>query len=123
MISSDINNYIVRSNQKDWQPLVEKGISYKGISVISLHYDEEKKRSTTILLKFEPGATYPYHNHPAGEEIYMLSGEAILENVTLSQGDYLYTPPNFRHSVTTIKGCTMLFIIPEEVEILQEHNE
>jgi len=123
MISSDINNYIVRSNQKDWQPLVEKGISYKGISVISLHYDEEKKRSTTILLKFEPGATYPYHNHPAGEEIYMLSGEAILENVTLSQGDYLYTPPNFKHSVTTIKGCTMLFIIPEEVEILQEHNE
>jgi len=123
MISSDINNYIVRSNQKDWQPLVEKGISYKGISVISLHYDEEKKRSTTILLKFEPGATYPYHNHPAGEEIYMLSGEAILENVTLSQGDYLYTPPNFKHSVTTTKGCTMFFIIPEEVEILQEHNE
>jgi len=123
MISSNINNYIVRNNQKDWQPLVEKGIHYKGISVISLHYDEEKKRSTTILLKFEPGATYPYHNHPAGEEIYMLSGEAILENVTLSQGDYLYTPPNFKHSVTTIKGCTMLFIIPEEVEILQEHNK
>ena len=122
MISSNINNYIVRNNQKDWQPLVEKGIHYKGISVISLHYDEEKKRSTTILLKFEPGATYPYHNHPAGEEIYMLSGEAILENVTLSQGDYLYTPPNFKHSVTTIKGCTMLFIIPEEVEILHEHN-
>ena len=123
MISSNINNYIVRNNQKDWQPLVEKDIHYKGISVISLHYDEEKKRSTTILLKFEPGATYPYHNHPAGEEIYMLSGEAILENVTLSQGDYLYTPPNFKHSVSTIKGCTMLFIIPEEVEILQEHNE
>ena len=123
MISSNINNYIVRNNQKDWQPLVEKGIHYKGISVISLHYDEEKKRSTTILLKFEPGATYPYHNHPAGEEIYMLSGEAILENVTLSQGDYLYTPPNFKHSVTTTKGCTMFFIIPEEVEILQEHNE
>ena len=123
MISSNINNYIVRNNQKDWQPLVEKDIHYKGISVISLHYDEEKKRSTTILLKFEPGATYPYHNHPAGEEIYMLNGEAILENVTLSQGDYLYTPPNFKHSVTTTKGCTMLFIIPEEVEILQEHNE
>jgi quercetin dioxygenase-like cupin family protein len=123
MISSDINNYIVRSNQKDWQPLIEKGINYEGISVISLHYDEEKERSTTILLKFEPGAKYPYHNHPAGEEIYVISGDAILENVTLSQGDYLYTPPNFKHSVTTINGCTMLFIIPEEVEILDERNE
>jgi quercetin dioxygenase-like cupin family protein len=118
IVSTNINDYTVRSNQKEWQPLIEKGIHYEGISVISLRYDEEKERSTTILLKFEPCATYPYHNHPAGEEIYVLSGEAILENVTLSQGDYLYTPPNFKHSVTTKNGCTMLFVVPEEVEIL-----
>jgi len=116
--STDINNYIVRNNKKEWQPLIEKSIHYEGISVISLHYDQVKQRSTTILLKFEPGATYPYHNHPGGEEIFVLSGEAIIENVTLSEGDYLYTPANFKHSVTTKTGCTMLFVIPEEVEIL-----
>lgn len=118
IISTDINDYVVKNNQKEWQPLIEKGVHYKGISVISLHYDVVKERSTTILLKFEPGATYPYHNHPAGEEIYVLSGEAILENMTLTEGDYLYTPPNFKHSVTTKTGCTMLFVIPAEVEIL-----
>lgn len=118
-ISTNINDYIVRNNKKEWQPLIEKGIHYKGISVIPLHYDEVKERSTTILLKFEPGATYPYHNHPGGEEIFVLSGEAILENVTLSEGDYLYTPVNFKHSVTTKTGCTMLFVVPEEVEILK----
>jgi quercetin dioxygenase-like cupin family protein len=117
-INTDINNYIVRNNKKEWQPLIEKGIHYPGISVISLRFDEIKQRSTTILLKFEPGATYPYHNHPGGEEIFVLSGEAILEDVTLSEGDYLYTPVNFKHSVTTKTGCTMLFIVPEEVEIL-----
>jgi quercetin dioxygenase-like cupin family protein len=115
--STNINDYVVRSNKKEWQPLIEKGIYYKGISVISLHYDKEKERSTTILLKFESCAIYPYHNHPAGEEIYVLSGEAIIENMTLSQGDYLYTPPNFQHSVTTKTGCTMLFVVPEEVVI------
>src|SRR4030095_2367337 len=119
MLSADINDHIVRNDQKEWQPLIENGIRYEGISVISLHYDEDKKRSTTILLKFEPGAQYPYHNHPAGEELYVLEGEVILENVTLRRGDYLYTPPNFKHSVTTKTGCTMLFIIPEEVEILK----
>jgi quercetin dioxygenase-like cupin family protein len=118
IISTDINDYVVKSNKKEWQPLIEKGVHYKGISVISLHYDVVKERSTTILLKFEPGATYPYHNHPAGEEIYVLSGEAILENMTLTEGDYLYTPPNFKHSVTTKTGCTMLFVVPAEVEIL-----
>ncbi len=117
MESTDISDYIVKSNA-EWQPLIEKEIHYEGIFVKSLHYDEEKKRSTTILLKFEAGATYPYHNHPGGEEVFVLSGEAILENVTLSQGDYLYTPVNFKHSVTTKTGCTLFFVVPEEVEIL-----
>ena len=116
---TNIHNYIVKSNQKEWQPLIEKGIHYQGISVISLRYDEATQRSTTILLRFEPGATYPYHNHPAGEEIFVLSGEAIIENTVLSAGDYLYTPPNFKHSVSTETGCTMLFVVPEEVEILR----
>ena len=118
ILSKNINDYIVRNKQKAWQALIEKGVHYEGISVISLHYDEEKERSTTILLKFEPGATYPYHNHPAGEEIFMLEGEAIFEQITLSHGDYLYTAAGFKHSATTKTGCTMLFVIPEEVEIL-----
>lgn len=117
-LSTNMNDYVVRNHQKEWQPLIENGIHYEGISVISLLFDEEKQRSTTILLKFEPGATYPYHNHPAGEEIFMLSGEATLEDITLKQGDYLYTPPGFKHSVTSTTGCSMFFVIPEEVEIL-----
>jgi quercetin dioxygenase-like cupin family protein len=117
-MNTNINNYIVKAHQKEWQPLIEKGIHYPGISVISLRYNEELQRSTTILLKFEPGATYPYHNHPGGEEIFVLDGEAILEETTISQGDYLYTPVNFKHSVTTKTGCTMLFVVPLEVEIL-----
>ena len=118
-MKTEINNYIVRNGQKEWQLLIEKGVHYPGISVISLRYDEAKQRSTTILLKFEPGATYPYHNHPGGEEIFVLSGEAILENLTVSEGDYLYTPLNFKHSVTTKTGCILLFVVPEEVEILK----
>lgn len=116
--SNNIGDHIVRNNTKAWTPLVEKDIHYEGVFVISLHYDAQKDRSTTILLKFEPGASYPYHNHPAGEEIYVLNGEATLEGTTLAAGDYLYTPPGFKHSVSTQTGCTLLLIIPEEVEIL-----
>jgi len=117
-MTTNIHDYVRRAAGRDWQPLVENGIHYNGISVISLRYDEQKVRSTTILLRFEPGASYPYHNHPGGEEIFMLSGEAQLEDIILNAGDYLYTPVNFKHSVKTATGCTMLFIIPEEVEIL-----
>ncbi|WP_249219665.1 cupin domain-containing protein [Chitinophaga sp. HK235] len=117
-MNTDIQHYITKSNHTEWQPLIEKGIHYKGIFVKSLRYDEAAGRSKTILLQFEPGAHYPYHNHPAGEEIFVLQGEAIVEQTTLHAGDYLYTPPGFKHSVTSHTGCTLLFVVPEEVEIL-----
>jgi mannose-6-phosphate isomerase-like protein (cupin superfamily) len=119
-MSTDINDYIARSRQRTWQPLIENGIPYQGISVVSLRYDAATQRSPSILLKFEPGARYPYHNHPAGEELYVLSGEAIVEDAVLTEGDYLYTPPGFRHSVRTNTGCLLLFIVPQEVEKLEE---
>ncbi|AZB33786.1 cupin domain-containing protein [Chryseobacterium bernardetii] len=117
-MSTSINNYIVKTEQKEWQPLIEKGIHYEGIFVKSLKFDPEQNRSTTILLKFEPGASYPYHNHPAGEELFILEGDAVIAGGNLKKGDYLYTPPSFKHSVTSENGCIILFIIPEEVEIL-----
>ncbi len=113
-----IQDYITRSQQSEWKPLIEKGTHYKGIFVKSLRYDVETQRAKTILLKFEPGASYPYHNHPAGEELFVLEGSAIIEGATLTAGDYLYTPPGFKHAVTTAKGCTLFFMVPEEVEIL-----
>ena len=64
------------------------------------------------------GASYPYHNHPAGEEIFVLDGSCLIEGTTLVAGDYLYTPPQYKHSVKSETGCTLFFVIPEEVEIL-----
>ncbi|KYH05558.1 anti-sigma factor [Chryseobacterium cucumeris] len=117
-MNTNIHDYIVKTEQKEWQPLIEKGIHYEGIFVKSLKFDPEKKRSTSILLKFEPGASYPYHNHPAGEELFIMEGDAIIAGARLESVDYLYTPPNFKHAVKSEQGCIILFIIPEEVEIL-----
>ncbi|WP_268846949.1 dimethylsulfonioproprionate lyase family protein [Flavobacterium aestivum] len=117
-MSQNIHDYIVNTQQQEWHPLVEKGIHYEGVFVKSLRFDTESQRSTTILLKFQPGTSYPYHNHPAGEELFILEGEAIIEGASLKAGDYLYTPPSFKHAVRTETGCTILFIVPEEVEIL-----
>jgi quercetin dioxygenase-like cupin family protein len=48
----------------------------------------------------------------------MLSGSCIINFSTLYEGDYLYTPPGFKHSVKTETGCEMLLVIPSEVEIM-----
>ncbi|RKE82803.1 cupin domain-containing protein [Chryseobacterium sp. AG363] len=117
-MNTNIHDYIVKTEHKEWQPLIEKGIHYEGIFVKSLKFDPEKNRSTSILLKFEPGASYPYHNHPAGEELFIMEGDATIAGAQLESGDYLYTPPNFKHAVKSEQGCIILFIVPEEVEIL-----
>ena len=84
----------------------------------ALRYDDASKRSPSIFLKFEPGAAYPYHNHPGGEELFVIKGNCYVNEVFLEAGDYLYTPRNFKHGVRTENGCELLFMIPEEVVIV-----
>lgn len=117
-MSTGMNEYITRSNQVDWIPLTEAGINTGGVSVKALRWDTATKRPPTILLKFDAGAVYPFHNHPGGEEVFVLEGDVLFDEEKLSAGDYLYTPPGFKHRVKSEKGCVLLFIVPEEVEIL-----
>ena len=111
-----IENYIRQTPTMEWKPLQEAGIDTAGIYVKALRYDENG-RPPSILLKFEAGAEYPYHNHPAGEEIFVMEGSCSIEGAVLNAGDYLYTPPGFKHGVRSEKGCILLLIIPEEVEL------
>ena len=117
-MTSTMENYIARTGNKEWEPLKEEGIETTGLFVKSLRFDRQQKRSPAILLKFEPGSTYPYHNHPAGEEIFILNGSCMVNETLLNTGDYLYTPPGFKHGVRSETGCEMLLIIPAEVEII-----
>lgn len=119
-MASKMEDYISRTATTEWKPLSEKGVETSGLFVKSLRFDEQNRRSPAILLKFEPGAKYPYHNHPAGEEIFLLKGTCMINESLLKQGDYLYTPPGFKHEVRSESGCEMLLIIPAEVEIVMK---
>ena len=108
---------LTRGNEIDWRPLAEPGVS--GVFVKVLRFDKETRRAPTILLKFEAGATYPAHNHPGGEEIFVIEGDLKLGKDHLYAGDYLYTSPNGKHAVRSVSGCVVLVSVPEEVEILR----
>ena len=111
-------NQMVRSHQVAWKPLVEPGVT--GIAVKVLRFDKETHRAPTIMLKFDPGASYPAHNHPGGEEIFVLEGDIRLGADHLRAGDYIFTAPGNRHAVHSEVGCVILVNVPEEVEILKE---
>ena len=58
------------------------GIEYK-----LLHRDDER-RTTTRLLRFSAGATYPSHRHGGVEEVFVLDGTVTLNGILLRPGDY-----------------------------------
>ena len=111
---------LVHSHQIEWQPLVEPGVT--GVFVKVLRFDAEARRAPTILLKFEAGATYPAHNHPGGEEIFVLEGDIKLGKDHLYTGDYLYTSPNGKHAVRSENGCIVLVNVPQQVEVLKSRK-
>ena len=110
-------NQRVQSGALDWAPLNEPGI--EGVYIKPLRFDREQGRAPTFLLRFDPGARYPAHNHPAGEEVFVLEGEVLFGRDYLKTGDYLYTAPGNRHSVSTETGCVLLLSVPEAVERLK----
>lgn len=106
-------NQIARTNQTEWKPLEEPGVS--GISIKVLRFDDTAGRAPTFLLKFDPGATYPAHDHPGGEETFVIEGDIHFGPDHLRQGDYLYTAPGNKHAVWSDDGCVVLFSVPSEV--------
>lgn len=111
---------LVRKDDAGWEPLAEPGVS--GIYKKTLRHDEEQGRAPTFLLRFDAGASYPAHDHPAGEEAFVLDGEVNFGPHHLKAGDYLYTPPNGKHAVWTAAGCVVLLCVPEAVRILQRRG-
>ena len=115
-MKQEMANQLVRSREIEWKPLPEP--DSEGVFVKVLQFDKEAKRAPTFLLKFEAGATYPPHNHPGGEEIFVIEGDIRLGKDHLYAGDYLYTAPDGKHAVRSEGGCVVLVKTPQAVEIL-----
>lgn len=61
------------------------------------------------LVRYEPGATFPEHDHPEGEEILVLDGVFSDEHGDWPAGSYLLNPEGFRHAPFSKPGC-LIFV-------------
>jgi len=70
-------------------------------------------------VRFSPGARTNWHTHPAGQTLYVLSGEgrACLEGgeiVTLRPGDTVQFPPHVRHWHGAAPGSEMVHLAMQQ---------
>lgn len=61
----------------------------------------------TSVVRYEPGATFPSHDHPDGEEILVLDGVFSDEHGDWPAGTYLLNPEGFRHAPFSKQGCRL----------------
>ncbi len=67
------------------------------------------ERSMSMLVRLEPGATFPAHSHPEDEETYVIEGATWFGDIYLKAGDYHVAEKGSEHGeVRTDTGCTLL---------------
>ncbi len=89
-----------------WQPWTMAGASepMAGVDVIPL---AERDYERVYMMRLAPGTAVPAHDHPGGEELYVLDGELADENGSYPKGTWLRMPAGSSHSLTTEQGCTI----------------
>ncbi len=86
-----------------------------GVSRMPLERVAAESGHTTSFVKFKPDSSFPPHNHPQGEEIYVMEGVFSDENGDYPAGSYIRNPPGSHHKPFTRQGCT-LFVKLEQFQ-------
>ena len=93
---------IVTADQHQWVPSPMAGVE----RVMLDRVGEEKARATS-LVRYAPNSHFPRHQHPGGEEIFVLSGTFSDEDGGYPAGWYLRNPPGSAHQPFSAPGSTI----------------
>ncbi|MBP7790497.1 MAG: cupin domain-containing protein [Zoogloea sp.] len=93
---------VLRSAELPWQFSPVAGVERR-----LLARDGGEDARATSIVRYLPGAAFPSHAHPQGEEIVVLDGEFADEYGVYPAGTYIKNPPGSRHAPRSAAGCTL----------------
>jgi anti-sigma factor ChrR (cupin superfamily) len=89
----------------DWGDSGLPGIRAKILAV------DRGRGLVTLLLRAQPGASYPAHRHTAPEECYVISGSIEQGGRMLRAGDFVHADAGSDHDgITTSEGAEVLVV-------------
>ena len=110
MILSDLFSLADHPEQLSWE-------SFRpGIEIHRL-YGDGQHGPAAALLKYEPGARVPYHEHTGYEHIIVLSGAQRDHQGNHTAGTLVINSPDSSHAVASDEGCIVLIIWEKPVVI------
>ncbi len=109
----DLLPLVVQADLKPWKGFPEvPGVEYR---VLRKHAEHG---GLTLLLRFAKGATYPAHEHPGGEEYYMLDGDLRDGGRTYGRNAYVFHPPGSVHAPSSPGGAEILVLLPQAIRLV-----
>ncbi len=76
----------------------------EGLEVLRLHaYGDEE----VMMLRMRAGTAYASHEHPGGEEIFVVDGAFEDEQGRYSKGTWVRYPAGSAHTPSSRQGCTL----------------
>src|SRR5690606_716044 len=94
---------VADTRSMEWTPSPSRTVWRKRVHLVG----PPESGQVTSVVRYEPGATFPAHDHPDGEEILVLDGVFSDEHGDWPAGTYLLNPEGFRHSPFSREGCTL----------------
>lgn len=83
----------------DWEPRAIPGVSVKRL------WAAPDTTEDVRLIRFAPGTKLPAHDHPAGEEVFVLEGTYEDADGSYGPGTWVRYPPGSRHAPGSAEGC------------------
>lgn len=117
LINADFSRRaIVESHQYQWVASPQHGVE----RVMLDRVGAEKARATSIV-RYAPKSYFPRHEHPGGEEIFVLSGTFSDEEGDYPTGWYLRNPPGSGHQPFSHEGAT-IFVKLQQMPTHEQHH-
>ena len=85
-----------------WQDTKFPGVKAKTLLV------DEKSGLLTVLLKMDPGARLPDHEHVLIEQTFVIEGKLVDKDGVCTAGNFVWRPAGTRHAAYTPDGGLML---------------
>jgi hypothetical protein len=99
------SNHTVTASDGEWVRTPVPGVRMKILAI-----DRTRDR-VTMLLRGEPGVSYPAHRHTGPEECYVIRGSVIVEGRRLRAGDFHHAEGDSDHGeLHTDEGVEVLLV-------------
>jgi anti-sigma factor ChrR (cupin superfamily) len=107
---ADMASRFVNVHEMPWEET-----RYPGVKAKTLLLDKTSGL-VTVLLKMDPGAHLPDHEHVLIEQTFVIEGALVCEEGVCSAGNFVWRPAGSRHEAGTPNGGLMLamFQVPNK---------